>query len=394
MNKYHQGFEVQDSITNVSSETKTDVNYRICTRCVMDTSDPDIVFDKDGYCNHCTEALRKLENVFFFDEARKRQKLEEIVARVKNEGRTQKYDCVIGLSGGVDSSYLAYVVKQLGLRPLAIHVDNGWNSELAVKNIENIVRKLDIDLYTYVIDWEEFRDLQLAFLKASVVDLEMLSDNAIVIGIYKIAKKYGIKYFIDGTNYAAESIMPQSWFYVPKYDSLNIKAIYKRYGSRRKLKSYPLLSFWEYIQYRYFKKGQSIPLLNYLPYEKSKAIQILQAELSWKDYGGKHYESKITQFYQAYILPTKFNIDKRKAHLSSLICSKQIDREDALKLIEHKLYTPEKFKEDKEYFLKKLSLTEDEFDNIMNLPPKTHYDYYAYDYWHKKFSLLKKKLKI
>jgi len=361
----------------------TELNYKMCTRCVMDTTDPLIVFDEKGVCNHCTSALKKLETITFRSEAERQMALDKIVNKIKDTGKGNKYDCIIGLSGGVDSSYLAYVVKNLGLRPLAIHVDNGWNSELAVKNIENIVRKLDIDLYTHVIDWEVFKALQLAFLKASVIDLEMLSDNAIVIGIYNLTKKFNVKYFIDGTNFAAESIMPSSWFYVPKYDSLNIRAIYNRFGSGKKLKSYPLLSLYNYIQYRYFKKGESIALLNYVPYNKADAMKVLLEVLEWKDYGGKHFESKITHFYQAYILPVKFNVDKRKAHLSSLICSGQISRDEALLELKKELYDPKKFEEDKDYFIKKLGLTVDEFNNIMSSPVKQHHDYPSYQRIHK-----------
>ncbi len=358
-------------------------SYKVCTRCVMDTTDPLIMFEEKGVCNHCTSALKKLETITFKSEAERQKALDKIVNKIKDSGKGNKYDCIIGLSGGVDSSYLAYVVKNLGLRPLAIHVDNGWNSELAVKNIENIVRKLDIDLYTHVIDWEVFKALQLAFLKASVIDLEMLSDNAIVIGIYNLTKKFNVKYFIDGTNFAAESIMPSSWFYVPKYDSLNIQAIYNRFGSGKKLKSYPLLSLYNYIQYRYFKKGESIALLNYVPYNKADAMKVLLEELEWKDYGGKHFESKITHFYQAYILPVKFNVDKRKAHLSSLICSGQITRDEALLELKKELYDPTKLEEDKDYFIKKLGLTVDEFNNIMSSPVKQHHDYPSYQLIHK-----------
>ncbi|MBA2613512.1 MAG: N-acetyl sugar amidotransferase [Bacteroidetes bacterium] len=357
---------------------------QICTRCVMDTTDPFIVFDENGNCNHCTAALKKVESVTFSSDNERENALNTIITKIKNSGEGNKYDCIIGLSGGVDSSYLAYVVKKLGLRPLAIHVDNGWNSELAVKNIENILKKLNIDLYTHVIDWEVFKSLQLAFLKASVIDLEMLSDNAIVIGIYNLSKKFKIKYFIDGTNYAAESIMPGSWFYVPKYDSLNIRSIYKRFGSGKKLTTYPLLNLVEYVRFRYFKKGESIALLNYVPYEKAKAMKILVEELEWKDYGGKHFESKITHFYQAYILPTKFNVDKRKAHLSSLICSGQLSRNDALNELKKELYNPSVFEDDKEYFIKKLGLTIEEFDKIMSAPVKEHHDYPAYQLVHKK----------
>jgi N-acetyl sugar amidotransferase len=356
----------------------------------MDTTDPLIVFDENGFCNHCTSALEKLKAVSFNTNEERLLALETIVNKIKASGKNNKYDCIIGLSGGVDSSYLAYIVKELGLRPLAVHVDNGWNSELAVKNIENIINKLNIDLHTHVINWEEFKSLQIAFLKASVIDLEMLSDNAIVIGIFNLAKKFKIKYFIDGTNIVSESIMPSSWFYVPKYDSLNIKAIYKRFGSGMTLKTFPLLNLKEYIEYRYFKKGESVALLNYISYHKTEAISILEEKLGWRNYGGKHYESKITHFYQAFILPFKFKVDKRRAHLSSLICSNQITRIEALYELEKELYDPKKFEEDKEYFIKKLNFTLDEFDKIISSPVKQHHDYPSYQLLHKKLGKLVK----
>lgn len=367
-------------------------DYRICSRCIMDTSDPDIRFDAAGVCNYCRNSDELLRAAGYFDEKLKAARLEALIAEIKAAGKDREYDCVIGLSGGVDSSYAAYIVKRLGLKPLAIHLDNGWNTELAVKNIENIVKKLDIDLYTHVIDWEEFKGLQIAFLKASVVDLEMLSDNAIVVAIHKIAKEKGIKYFLAGTNLATESIMPPAWFYNIKYDSLNIKSIYKRYGGGLQLKSYPLLSFFDYLKYRYFNDIKSVSILNYVPYDKKAALAILKNELGWRDYGGKHGESKITQFYQSYILPAKYGIDKRRAFLSCLICSGQITRADALAAIQAVLYSPDKFKEDREYFLKKLDLKDEEFEAIMQAPIKSHYAYPSYDAWHKRAAGLRKKL--
>jgi len=369
--------------------------YQICKRCVMDTTDPQIAFDEQGYCNHCTNAIKKLNEIYFIDPETKRKKLNEIVNKIKEDGKKKKYDCVIGLSGGVDSSYLAYiVVKVLGLRPIAVHVDNGWNSELAVMNIDNIVNKLGIDLITHVIDWEEFKDLQKAYLKASVIDLEALSDNAIVIAIHRILKKYKLNYFLIGFNQAAESIMPSSWLYSPKFDSYNILSIYKKFVGGLKLKTYPLLSFWEYIYYRFFDKSRSINILDMVHYDKKDAISILEKELGWRNYGGKHYESKITHFYQSYILPNKFNVDKRKAHLSSLICSKQISREDALFELGEPINAPEILKEDKEYFLKKLEFSEEKFEKLMNEVPVSHFNYGSYNKVIYNLGLILRKIKL
>lgn len=351
--------------------------YQICTRCVMDTTDPDIIFDKDGVCNHCTTAIKTISEIFT-NQAENEKKLKEIIQTVKEEGKYKKYDCIIGLSGGIDSSFLAYVlVKKFGIKPLAIHIDNGWNSELAVKNIENVVTKLNIDLYTHVIDWNEFKDLQRSFLLASVVDLEMLSDHAIVIVANKIAKQKNITYFLIGSNYQTESILPRKWFYPNKLDSLNIKNIHKIYGSVKKLKTFPLLSFIEYI--RFGKKyGKYLMPLSYMKYDKDNAKNILKKELDWKDYGAKHHESFITMFYQSYILPNKFNIDKRKAHLSSLICAGQIMREDAIKELKKPIIDENKLKESKEYFCKKMNLSIDAFDDIMKKTRKEHNEFKSY----------------
>ena len=366
--------------------------YQICKRCVMDTTDPDIRFDENGYCNHCTRALKNLEKLRFDSDLAREHTLKQLVDKIKRAGQSKKYDCVIGLSGGVDSSYLAYVaVRELGLRPLAIHVDNGWNSELAIMNIENIVKKLNIDLITWVIDWEEFKDLQIAYLKSSVIDLEVLSDNAILVAIDKLMRGNGIKYFLIGNNYNAESIMPSSWQFALKYDSLNIKAIYNKYGSGKKLSTYPLLSFWGYIRYRYYNKSIGANILDLVPYLKADAINILKSELDWRDYGGKHHESKITQFYQAYLLPAKFNVDKRKAHLSSLICSGQLTREQALIELKNPLYIEAKLNEDKEYFMKKLDFSNTEFEAIMSIPIRKHFDFDSYSKWHVRLGSFAKK---
>lgn len=346
--------------------------YQICTRCIMDTTDPGILFDENGVCNHCRDYdLKAGKNVF--SGAAAERKLNEIVGKIKEEGRNKEYDCIIGLSGGIDSSYLALQAKRLGLRPLAIHFDNGWNSELSVKNIENIVKKLGFDLYTYVIDWEEFRDLQVSFFKASVVDIELLTDNAITSVLYRIAREKKIRYFLDGQNVVTEGVMPKAWVHL-KSDLKNIRAIQKRFGTR-KIESFPTLGPWKKIIYQLLRVLQPICLLNYFPYNKDEAIKTLERELGWRYYGGKHYESIFTKFYQAYVLPVKFHIDKRRAHLSTLVCSGQMSRKDALAAMEEELYPAAELKADKEYVLKKLGLSNAEFEEIMGLPVKSHLDY-------------------
>lgn len=346
---------------------------RICTRCVMDTTDPDIEFDEDGVCGHCHKYdAAKRTWVFTGQEGQRR--LEQIVAKIKKEGVGKPYDCIIGVSGGVDSTYVAYKLKQLSLRPLAVHLDNGWDSELAVKNIENVLNKLHIDLYTHVIDWEEFKDLQLAFLKASTPDSEIPSDHAIFSFMYQMAEKKGIKYIIAGNNVQTESHLPAAWSR-GYYDWRYIKSIHHRFGSG-KLKTFPHMSISTFFRYRLTLK--EINILNYLDYVKKDAMQVLQQELGWKYYGGKHYESIYTRFYQGYILPKKFGFDKRKAHFSSLICSGEMSREKALAELQQEPYPCELQEEDRAYVLKKFNLTDEEFENIMNLPQKSYWDYPSY----------------
>jgi N-acetyl sugar amidotransferase len=352
--------------------------YQVCTRCVMDTTDPDIAFDEDGVCRHChayDERLRK--DVFTGEEGRKR--LEQLVDEIKAAGMGKEYDCIIGVSGGVDSSYVAYKVKELGLRPLAVHLDNGWDSELAVKNIEQVLKKLDIDLYTHVIDWEEFKDLQLGFLKSSTPDSEIPSDHAIVSVMYQMAEKVGTKYVLVGYNAKTESHFPSAWSQ-GYWDWKYIKAIHKRFG-KLKLKTFPHVTFWQLRKYSYTQHW--IHILNYLDYNKKEAKNLLIKELSWKDYGWKHHESIYTRFYQGYILPNKFGFDKRKAHLSSLICSGEISREEALLELQNDPYPIQMQTEDRLYLIKKFDISEEEFETIMRLPKKSFWDYPSYEKWYK-----------
>ena len=350
--------------------SKNDPNYRQCALTVMDNiADPDIRFDENGICNYYHE-YKQAEKEGVFEGAAGEKKLEDLVTRIKEAGRGSQYDCLIGLSGGVDSTYVAYLVKKLGLRPLAVHLDNGWNSELAVMNVENIIKKLGFDLYTLVINWEEFKDLQLSYLKASVVDIEVASDHAIFATMYKLAKEKKIGYIISGTNIVTEYIMPPSWLY-KKMDYANLQDIHQQYG-KRKLKTYPTFDFKKYVYYSAVLKLTPISILNYVPYNKAEIKEIIKKELDWRDYGGKHYESIFTKFYQAYILPEKFHIDKRKAHLSTLICSGQITKEEAVAELEMPLYDPKELEADKEYVLKKLGLSQEEFDAIMALPVRQH----------------------
>ncbi len=346
--------------------------YQICNRCIMDTTDTEIVFDDEGNCNHCNNYI-KLSPLYAYHGKETDEKLATLVKQIKADGKGKPYDCVVGVSGGVDSSYVAYLTKELGLRPLCVHFDNGWNSKLAVKNIENILNKLGFDYQTNVVDWEEFKDLQISFLKASVANIEIPSDHAFLAAIYGICKKYNIKYTLSGSNFATEGILPKSWGYNAK-DLKHLKAIQKQFGSK-KLKTYPTLGLKKEIFNTYVHKIKMVRLLNYYPYNKPEAMEIIQDKLDWVYYGGKHYESIFTRFFQAYILPVKFNIDKRRAHYSTMICSKQISREEALKEMEKPTYPEELLASDKEYVSKKLGMSEKEFDAIMDLPVKSYKEY-------------------
>jgi N-acetyl sugar amidotransferase len=346
----------------------------ICTRCVMDTTDPDIRFNGAGVCNHCIEYDQLIRgNVFTGEDGRR--KLEAIVGDIKRDGAGKEYDCVIGVSGGVDSSYVAYKVKELGLRPLAVHLDNGWDSELAVKNIENLLTKLDIDLYTYVIDWEEFKDIQLSFLKASTPDSEIPSDHAIVSIMHQTADKVGVKYTIWGYNLRTETHLPPAWSQ-GHWDWKYIKSVHEKFGSVP-IKTFPHLGLWGYLG-GYGRSQRRVDILNYVDFVKQEAMELLQKELGWKYYGGKHYESIYTRFYQGYILPQKFGYDKRKTHFSSLICSREMTREAALEELKAETYPSDLQERDKEYVIKKLGLTEQGFEAIIDLPKKSFWDYPSY----------------
>jgi N-acetyl sugar amidotransferase len=336
------------------------------------TADPDILFDSKNISNYYYE-YKKSESEKVFKGESGKQKLEVLINEVKQSGRNQPYDCIMGLSGGVDSTYIAYLAKQYGLRPLAVHFDNGWNSELSVMNIQNIVGKLGFDLYTYVIDWEEFKDLQLAYLKASVVDIEAITDHAIFATLYRLAGEKNIPYILSGTNVQTENTLPKSWIF-NKNDHINIQSIHKAYGTIP-LKTFPFMNAKVKRYYQQIKGVQSISLLNYLDYNKEKVKALIQSELEWKDYGGKHYESIWTRFYQGYILPTKFKIDKRKAHLSDLIFSGQISKDQAEEELKKPIYDAQQFKIDYPFVLKKLGLTAQEFEAIMQLPPRSHYEF-------------------
>lgn len=345
---------------------------RICTRCIMDTTDPDIVFDAEGVCNHCRR-YDALERQRLIPPAERDERLRALVEEIRAAGRGKPYDCVIGVSGGVDSTYVAWLVKDLGLRPLAVHLDNGWNSELAVANIEKTLKTLGIDLYTHVIDWEEFRDLQVAFLRASTPDGEVPTDHAIFALLYEQAARHGLRHVVTGTNVTTEGVLPEKWGY-GYFDWRYVKDVHRRFGTRR-LSTYPHFSLPRLAWYVFARRIRMVSILNYIDYDKADAMALLQDKLGWVYYGGKHYESIYTRFYQAYVLPRKFNIDKRKAHLSSLVLSGQITRDAALAAMAEPVYPEALLAEDREYSVKKLELDSAGFEALMAQPTRTFLDY-------------------
>ena len=348
--------------------------YQVCTRCVMDTSAPGIEFDAAGVCNYCKTHEQKA-GIAPFSQPGAADKLAAQVKKIRSQRRGD-YDSIVGLSGGVDSSYVAYQAVKMGLKPLAVHFDNGWNSELAVKNIEQIVKRLGLDLLTFVIDWEEFRDIQRSFFKAHVIDIEMVTDHAIFAAMYRIARQHRIRYILSGTNAQTESIMPPAWQHF-KFDLRNLKAIHRRHGTVP-IRRYPTLSVWGMAWNHYVWGAQSISVLNYLPYRKDEAMRVLQSELGWQYYGGKHYESAFTKFYQAHILPAKFAVDKRRIHLSDLIMNSEIGRDEALEQLKQPLYDPMQLEQDRAYVCKKLGFSAEEFAQYLAAPPVSHYAYPSY----------------
>lgn len=356
-----------------SVESSRERPYQQCTRTVMDTSDPLISFNEKGECNHCEKFDNILSEMWHPNEEGKKQ-LEIVVDQMKKEGKGKDYDCIIGLSGGVDSAYLAYQASKMGLRILAVHVDGGWNSELAVKNIENIVSKCGIDLFTHVVDWESMQDLQRAFFRSGLANQDVPQDHAYFAALYNFAVKNKVEWVLHGGNIATESVLPESWGY-NAMDAKHLKGIHKKYG-KSKLANYPIVSlFSHYYYYPHIKKMKSTRMLNLMKYDKEEAIKVLEEELDFKYYGGKHYESRFTRFFQAHYLPNRFGFDKRKAHMSSLILSGQMSRKDALEELKRPLYNKQKLEEDRDYVIKKLDISLDEYETIMSQPIRTYKDF-------------------
>ena len=344
----------------------------------MDTSDPDIYFDQNQFCNNCTDCIEA--SILIRPKGKERiEKLKSTVEAIKKKSKGNKYDCLIGMSGGIDSSYLAYLVTELGLRPLAMHMDNGWNSQEAVKNVKNVCTKLNIDYSSYVLDWNEFKDIQLSFLKSSIVEVEIPTDTAISGTLYRIAAKHNIKYIISGCNQASEGILPKKWFYDPN-DKKLFKSIQKIFG-KEKIKKFPFFDYKRQIYYKFFKGIKMVYILNLHDYDKDKAKKTLIEKLDYNDLGGKHHESVYTRFMQSYIQPVKFNLDYRRATYSSLICYGSMTREEALKLLDSPPYEDDQVEKDITYVSKKFGITEDAFKAIINKPAKSYKDYKNNEYF-------------
>jgi len=328
-----------------------------------------------------------MQDQFEIDYPIDENKLINICNKIKYDGRNKKYDCVAGTSGGADSTYALYIAKKYGLNPLVVHLDNGWNSEVAVQNIKYSLDKLELDLKTYVIDWDEFKDIQLSFLKASVSDGEIPTDIAIRALLYNTANDNNVKYIITGSNFRTEGGAPQSWTYM---DGKYISSVQKKFG-KLKINSFPNISFYRQFYYNIVKKINVLKILNYVPYNKIEVKQLLNRKLDWKDYGGKHFESTYTKFYQSYILYKKFKIDKRMTEYSALIRSGQIERKKALEIISSPPYNIDEIESDILYVLKKLGISRNQFEEIMKSPIRSFKDYKTNYHLKKKYSWIYRK---
>lgn len=349
--------------------------YQICSNCVMDTSDSQIVFDAQGVCDHCNGFKRDVLPNWHPDDQGKAM-FREMVEKIKREGQGKPFDSIIGMSGGLDSSYLLHLaVSEFGLRPLVFHVDGGWNTDIAVNNIQVLVDKLGLDLYTEVINWEEMRDFQLAFFKAGVPHLDIPQDHAFVATLYHFANKHGIKYILNGGNYATECVRnPLEWLYYGT-DMAQIRDIHRRFGSRP-LKTYPFSSvLFHKLYLRYLRGVQVVKPLNWLPYTKAIAIDTLSSKYNWRPYPQKHFESRFTKFFEGYWLPTRFGYDTRRVQYSSLILTGQMGRDEALAKLEVPAYDPATIDEEFEYIATKLGITVDELRHYHAMPKKTYNDY-------------------
>lgn len=344
--------------------------YKICSRCIMDTtSDPHLILDENGVCNYCHSYDKRVMK-------RDKGSIDEIVAQIKENGKNKKYDCILGLSGGVDSSYMAYIAHMYGLRVLAVHVDAGWNSEIAVQNIRNICEKLNYDLHTVVVDWNTMKEVQRAFMFSGLVNLDVPQDHVFVAAVYNMAKKFHINYILNGTNLATEGILSTAWQYSAT-DVCHIKDVCKKNGRGHiDFSKFPHFTFFDkHFMFPRILRLKTVFLLEYVPYTKKDALELLEREFGWKYYGGKHYESRLTKFLQECYFPQRYGWDKRRDHLASLVVSGEKSREEALLEIAQPIAPDDEIEKDKEYVLKKLEIKKEEFEQIIAAPWKTEHNY-------------------
>lgn len=354
---------------------KHPITYQICKQCVMDTSDPGIVFDENGVCDHCKDFETNIKpNWKTGQEGRKY--LEKCVRDIKQSGKGNDFDCLIGLSGGVDSSFMLHkMVKEFGLRPLVFHVDGGWNSELAVHNINVLINKLNLDLYTEVINWQEMRDFQLAFFKSGVPHIDIPQDHAFIATLYNFADKYNVKYIMNGGNISTEVVRYPLQYYYWGTDMLQIADIRRRFG-KSPMKTYPFSSIYRHkIYLRYLRGIKVLKPLNYFPYTKSLAFEVLEKEYGWKPYPQKHFESRFTCFFEGYWLPTRFGFDVRRVQFSSLILTGQMTREDAINKLKELPYNADTIDHEFEYIATKLEIPLSELRSYHEMPKKYYWDY-------------------
>jgi N-acetyl sugar amidotransferase len=354
--------------------TMRDRPYQVCTTCVMDTSDSKISFDTRGVCDHCRTFHDKVRPNWHTDERGERA-LRALVERIKRAGRGKDFDCIIGMSGGIDSSYLTYIATEFGLRPLVFHVDAGWNSQEAVNNIEKLVDKLGLDLYTEVIDWEEMRDLQLAFFKSGVPHIDTPQDHAFFATMYKFAERHRVKYILTGANYSTECIRnPIEWMYYQS-DSIQLRDIHRRFGTRP-LVNFPVTSIFRHkIWLPYFRGIRVVRPLNFVPYDKAAAVKLLTENFGWQPYPQKHFESRFTRFYEGYWLPRKFGYDTRRVQFSSLIVTGQMQREEALARLKTPALDEATVRQEFEYVANKLRISVSELQSYLEAPNRTYRDY-------------------
>lgn len=338
----------------------------------MDTTAEDIVFDENGVCNYCTDFLKRLSKYVVPDPVERKQRLEALVHRVKQQGKGKRYDCIVGVSGGVDSSYTLVNAVRLGLRPLAVHMDSGWNAEVAANNIANLVRNLNVDLYTHVIDWPEIRGLMESMFAADVRDVEVLYDNALAGVVYSQAAKHGLHYILAGSNMHTEGVaIPKEWTW-NKMDKRNIVAISKQFGGP-KLKTFPAIGTFKYIKHILVDRAHWIAFLDYIDYRKNEAMEVLRRDYGYKPYAYKHYESVFTRFWQGYMLPEKLGYDKRKPHLSTLVMTGQMTRDEAIAKLKEIAYPSQKeLDSDRHYFLKKMGWSEQKLVDYLSRPEIRH----------------------